>query len=175
MAGKFSDSPYSGLLCYDRNNGYAAFYETDGSSHISLMQEHFDWRSSWTHIIPGVFGDSGYDGILLYDQEAGFAAFYDTDGQGSLVLLREYNDWPTSWTHVVVAPFTDSKYSGFLLYDKSAGVLAIYATDGRGGMTLSFASAMTGLRDGHISYGKILLGSSLDRDTVSAVCGFVFL
>jgi hypothetical protein len=135
VAGKFSGSPYSGLLCYDRDNGFAAFYETNGRGQLSLLQEYSDWRNSWTHVIPGVFGDSGFDGILLYDQEAGFAGFYDTDGQGSLITLREYNDWRTSWTHVVVAPFSDSKYSGLLFYDQSAGFGQFYSTT-RGQITL---------------------------------------
>ncbi len=89
VTGTWSNSPFSGLLCYERDSGVAAFYETDGVGGIQLLQEYSDWRQSWTFIVPGVFGDSGYDGLLLYDQEAGFAAFYDTDGQGNLILLQK--------------------------------------------------------------------------------------
>lgn len=136
VSGTFSNSPFSGLFCYNRASGTAAFYETDGAGGVQLLQEFPDWRASWTHILPGVFGDSGYDGLLFYDADAGFAAFYDTDGQGNLTKLREYDDWRTSWAQIVVAPFNDSKYSGFLLYDQSAGFGAFYGTDGHGGFRL---------------------------------------
>jgi hypothetical protein len=107
VTGTWSNSPFSGLLCYERDKGVAAFYETDGVGGIQLLQEYSDWRQSWTFIVPGVFGDSGYDGLLLYDQQAGFAAFYDTDGQGNLILLHEDSTWRSTWSHIVVAPFND--------------------------------------------------------------------
>jgi hypothetical protein len=136
VAGKYSNSPLSDLLCYDRENGVAAFYHTDGAGGIQLLQDHSGWRQSWAFIVPGVFGDSGYDGFLFYDQEAGFAALYDTDGQGNLILLHEDSNWRNTWSHIVVAPFNDSRYSGILLYDQSAGFGAIYATDGHGHLKL---------------------------------------
>lgn len=136
VSGKWSNSPFSGLLCYDRDNGLGAFFETNGAGRIQLLQEHSDWRQSWTVIVPGVFGDSGYDGLLFYEQQTGFAAFYDTDGQGNLILLHEDSNWRKTWTHIVVAPFTDSRYSGLLLYDQSAGASAFYATDGHGHLKL---------------------------------------
>jgi len=136
VTGKYSDSPFSSLLCYESDSGVAAFYQTDGAGGIQLLREHSDWRHSWTFIVPGVFGDSGYDGLLLYDKQAGFAAFYDTDGQGDLILLHEDSTWRNTWSHIVVAPFSDSPYSGLLLYDQSAGFGAIYATDGHGHLKL---------------------------------------
>ena len=139
VTGKWSNSPFSGLLCYERDSGVAAIYDTNGTGGIQLLQEYSDWRQSWTVIVPGVFGDSGYDGLLLYDQPAGFAAFYDTDGQGNLILLHEHSTFGSSghtWSHIVVAPFNDSRYSGVLLYDQSAGFGAIYATDGHGHLNL---------------------------------------
>jgi PASTA domain-containing protein len=139
VTGKWSNSPFSGLLCYERDSGVAAFYDTTGTGGIQLLQEYSDWRQSWTFIVPGVFGDSGYDGLLLYDQQAGFAAFYDTDGKGNLILLHEHSTLGNSghtWSHIVVAPFNDSRYSGVLLYDQSAGFGAIYATDGHGHLNL---------------------------------------
>ena len=136
VAGKFSNSPFSVLLCYDRGSGIAGFYEINGAGGIDLLQEHSDWRQSWTFIIPGVFGNSGYDGLLLYDQQEGFGAIYDTDGQGNLILLDSHPSWRKTWSHIVVAPFTDSPYSGVLFYDQSAGFGAIYATDGHGHLKL---------------------------------------
>ena len=110
VTGKYSNSPFSDLLCYERKSGVAGFYETDGANGIQLLQEYSDWRQSWTFIIPGVFGNSGYDGLLLYDQQAGFGAIYDTDGQGNLILLHEDPTWRKTWTHILVAPFNDSPY-----------------------------------------------------------------
>ena len=136
VTGKYSNSPFSDLLCYERESGVAGFYETDGANGIQLLQEYSDWRQSWTFVVPGVFGDSGYDGLLLYDQQAGFGAIYDTDGQGNLILLHEDPTWRKTWSHIVVAPFTDSPYSGVLFYDQSAGFGAIYETDGHGHLKL---------------------------------------
>jgi len=136
VTGKFSDSPFSTLLCYDSAGGIGAFYQATGNGNVDLLQQHTDWRNSWTVIVPGVFGNSGYDGLLFYDQQAGFGAIYDTDGEGNLVKLKEDPTWRNSWTHIVVAPFNDSTYSGILFYDQSAGYGAIYSTDGRGNLKL---------------------------------------
>jgi hypothetical protein len=136
VTGKYSDFPFSTLLCYDSAGGVGAFYQANGNGSVDLLQEQTGWRNSWTIIVPGVFGDSGYDGILMYDQQAGFGAIYDTDGNGNLIKLREDPTWRNSWTHIVVAPFNDSKYSGILFYDQSAGYGAIYATDGHGNLQL---------------------------------------
>ncbi len=168
VTGTWSNSPFSGLLCYERDSGVAAFYETDGVGGIQLLQEYSDWRQSWTFIVPGVFGDSGYDGLLLYDQEAGFAAFYDTDGQGNLILLHEDSTWRTTWSHILVAPFSDSPYSGVLLYDQSAGFGAIYATDGNGKLKLlreysDWRTTWTAILAGQMSF-KQSAGGALFAD-----------
>jgi hypothetical protein len=160
VSGRFSNAPFSCLLCYDRASGVAAFYETDGAGGVQLLQEFTDWRTSWTHIVPGVFGNSGYDGLLLYDQDAGFAAIYDTDGQGNLKKLREYDDWRTTWAQIVLAPFDDSRYSGFLLYDQSAGFGAIYGTDGNGGIKL-----LREYSDWRTSWTAIVAGQFSDKNT----------
>ena len=136
VTGKYSNSAFSALLCYDSARGAASFYQNDGAGGLQLLQQHTGWRQSWTMIVPGVFGDSGYDGLLLYDQQAGFGAIYDTDGNGNLIKLSEDSSWRNTWTHIVVSPFTDSKYSGVLFYDQSAGFGAIYSTDGHGNLKL---------------------------------------
>lgn len=142
VTGKYSDSPFSTLLCYDSSAGTGTFYQANGNGNVELLQVNTGWRKSWTIILPGVFGKSRktaqkceseypYDGVLMYDQQAGFLAIYDTDGKGNLINPREY-PWGNSWTHIVVAPFNDSPYSGILFYDQSAGHGAIYSTDGQG-------------------------------------------
>lgn len=136
VAGKFSDSRFSGLLCYDQLTGVAAFYETNGAGDPRLLAEHGGWRTSWTHIAVGRFSDSPYSGLLLYDQEAGTGAFYATDGQGGITLLREDSTWPTSWTEIVVGRYSQSDFDGVLLYDRSAGFGAFYSTNGHGHLTL---------------------------------------
>src|SRR5215471_14116256 len=121
VTGKFSSSPYSSLFCYDRDNGCATFYATDGLGGLSTLKDYPNLADSWDQLICGVFDDSGYDGVLGYDQESGAATFYRTDGQGSLIPLNKVPEsWGSRWTHIVVAPFNDSKYSGVLLYDQSA-------------------------------------------------------
>ena len=136
VAGKFTASPYSGLLFYEQSTGTAEFYATDGEGGISFLRHYDDWRRSWTLIVPGIFGNSGNTGLLLYDQAAGFGAFYDTDGHGNIVLLREFNDWRTSWTHILSGRFTDSPYSGLLFYEQADGYAETYATNGTGGIAI---------------------------------------
>jgi hypothetical protein len=46
VAGKFSNSPYSSLLFYERGTGYAEFYDTDGQGGISFFQSHSNWPNS---------------------------------------------------------------------------------------------------------------------------------
>ena len=135
VSGRFSLSPFSGLLFYEQSNGYAEFYETDGLGGISLLEKHPDWRDSWTLIVPGRFGGSGFTGLLLYDQLAGFGAIYDTNGKGKLIKLHEYDDWRTSWTHIVTVRIPDSDWPGIVFYDQTAGHLEIYASDGLGLLT----------------------------------------
>ena len=136
VAGRFTASPYSGLLFYEQSTGVAEFYTTDGNGNISLLKHYDDWPTTWTHIVPGIFGKSGYTGLLLYDQAAGFGAIYDTDGNGNLILIQQYNDWRTTWTQIVAARFTASTFSSLLFYEQSAGYGEIYATDGTGAINL---------------------------------------
>jgi phospholipase C len=53
---KFSDSYYDGLLFYDKENGFAQIYKTDGKGSIKRYREHNDWGKDITLIIPGNFG-----------------------------------------------------------------------------------------------------------------------
>jgi hypothetical protein len=158
VAGKFTDSPYSGLLFYEQSTGTAEFYATDGNGGISLLRQYNDWRRTWTHIVPGIFGNSGYTGLLLYDQSAGFGAFYDTDGQGNIVLLREHNDWRTSWTQILSGRFTASPYSCVLFYEQADGYAEIYGTDGHGGIAL-----VSSFTDWRLSWTHIVAGEFIDN------------
>jgi hypothetical protein len=135
--GSFSASAFSGLFCYDQNQGAAAFYETDGLGNLRVLAEYDDWGTSWTHVVVGKFAQGPYSALLLYDQSAGSAAFYATDGQGGMTLLWEGDWWRTSWTTIVAGHFSsESDYDGVLLYDRSAGFGAFYSTDGQGGLDL---------------------------------------
>lgn len=132
VAGKFSDSPFSGLFCYDQLTGAAAFYETDGLGNPELLAEYGGWRTSWTHIAVGRFADSPYSALLLYDQASGTGAFYTTNGHGGITLLRQDDLWRTSLTEIVVGRYSQSDFDGVLLYDRSAGFGAFYSTNGHG-------------------------------------------
>jgi hypothetical protein len=139
VAGRFSDSYYSGLLFYAQNTGDAEIYQTDGSGGISLLQSHSGLRTSCTHVVPGMFGQSELDGLLLYDQNAGVRAFYDNDPQGGInpVPMSEDDTWRTTWSHIVTGHFKkNSRTSDLLFYDQSNGFGALYSTDGHGGMIL---------------------------------------
>jgi hypothetical protein len=101
IPGIFGDSGYDGILLYDQEAGFAAFYDTDGEGSLIPLREYDDWRTSWTHIIVAPFADSRYSGVLLYDKSAGVLAIYATDGQGGINLIRQRDDWLTTWTHIV--------------------------------------------------------------------------
>jgi hypothetical protein len=157
VPGKFSASPYSGLLFYEQSTGVAEFYATDGHGGISLLLHHEGWRQSWTHIVPGFFGPSGFSGLLLYDQAAGFGAFYDTDGHGDIVLLQEHDDWRTSWTMIVPGRFTEATTTGLLFYEQASGYAESYTTDGAGGI-----APLAQHFDWRTSWTQIIAGEFID-------------
>jgi hypothetical protein len=137
VAGKFSSSPYSGLLFVEHTTAYAELYDTDGEGRIRApFRRKFDplgGRSTWTHIVPGLFGPSGFTGLLLYDRTAGVGRFYDCNGEGDFILKGEYSGWPTSWTHIVTGRFVaSSPYSSVFFYSASENYGEIWATDGSG-------------------------------------------
>ena len=137
VAGKFSSSPYSGLLFVEQLTGYAELYDTNGQGQIHAPYRRsfspLGDRATWTHVIPGLFGPSGFTGLLLYDQAAGFGRFYDGDGQGGFVLRSEYSGWRTSWTHIVAGRFVaTSPYSSVFFYSASENYGEIWETDGKG-------------------------------------------
>jgi hypothetical protein len=136
VSGKFSTSPYSGLLFYSQSQGYGEFYETNGFGGIAFLQSHSGWRTSWTHIVPGVFHSTEFTGLLFYDQQAGFAAIYDTDGKGGITEVHQFTGWRTSWTHITTVRIPNSDFSGVVLYDQAAGHLEIHRCDGNGGLKL---------------------------------------
>lgn len=142
VSGKFSASPYSGLLFYDQANGYAEFYETDGLGGINFLQNDSNWRKSWTQIISGAFYGPDRTGLFFYDQQGGYAAIFNTDGSGNLISPpQEHFGWRTSWTNISTVRIPDPNNSGgaifgLLLYDRAAGHGEIHKCDGQGGLEL---------------------------------------
>ncbi len=149
VSGKFSASPYSGLLFYDQNSGYAEFYETDGQGGITFLRSHSGWRQSWTHIVPGAFFGPDRTGLLFYDQQAGYAAIYDTK-EGDLINISEHSGWRPSWTHITTVRlpgsggFNDAGERGhdtaLVLYDQAAGHGEIHSCDASGNLKLIMQS-----------------------------------
>jgi len=43
---------HSNLVLYDRLNGTAAFYDTNGQGGMTLLKTYTDWRRSWDEIVP---------------------------------------------------------------------------------------------------------------------------
>jgi hypothetical protein len=149
VTGKFSSSPYSCLLFYEQNTGYAEFYETDGQGGSIFLRSHSGWRKSWTHIVSGAFFGPNRTGLLFYDQEAGYAAIYDTK-EGSLVNLQEYPGWRLSWTHITtvhlpgIYGYNIAAESGHdtavVLYDQAAGHGEIHSCNASGQLKLIMQS-----------------------------------
>jgi N,N-dimethylformamidase beta subunit-like, C-terminal len=137
IAGRFSSSPFSGLLFVEHSTAYAELYDTDGNGRIRApfrrQYNPLGERTTWSHIIPGIFGPSGFTGLLLYDRAAGVGRFYDSNGQGDFVLRSKYTGWRTSWTHIVAGRFVaSSPYSSVFFYSASENYGEIWATDGKG-------------------------------------------
>jgi hypothetical protein len=136
IPGRFSSSPYTGLLFFEQSTGYAEIYDTDGQGRIVApplqIYNPLGGRAQWTHVIPGLFGSSGLTGILLYDQPTGFARFFECIGAGLLSQLSEYSDWRDTWTQIVPGLFTNRKASSLLFYSPSEGYGELWETDGTG-------------------------------------------
>jgi hypothetical protein len=149
VAGKFSKSPYSGLLFYEQSTGYVEFYETDGQGGMNFLRSHSDWPKSWTHIISGAFFGPDRTGLLFYDQQAGYAVICDT-ADGNLVNVREHSGWRPSWTHITTvrlpgaycynsAPQTGHD-TAVVLYDQAAGRGEIHRCNASGELELIMES-----------------------------------
>src|SRR5262249_44349790 len=110
VPGIFGNSGRTGLLLYDQAAGFGAFYDTDGQGGIGFpLQEHSNWRTSWTHILAGRFlKGSKYSAVLFYEQSTGFAEIYATDGSGGIECAAQYDNWRTSWTQIVAGEFVNS-------------------------------------------------------------------
>jgi hypothetical protein len=138
VPGKFSLSPYTGLLFFEQSTGYAEVYETDGQGRILAppLQTYspLGGRAHWTHVIPGLFGSSGFTGVLLYDQPSGLARFLEGVGEGVLVQRSQYSDWRNTWTHIVPGFFTMSANSSLLFYSPSEGYGELWETSNEGGL-----------------------------------------
>jgi hypothetical protein len=137
VAGRFTASPFSGLLFVEHSTAYAELYDTDGQGRlVAPFRRQFSplgERATWTHVVPGFFGPSGFTGLLLYDRAAGFGRFYDGNGQGDFVLRSEYSGWRTTWSHIVSGRFVaSSPYSSVFFYSASENYGEVWATDGKG-------------------------------------------
>jgi hypothetical protein len=136
IPGRFSSSPYTGLLFFEQSTGYAEVYDTDGQGRIVApplqIYNPLGGRTQWTQLIPGLFGSSGLTGILLYDQPSGFARFFECTGEGAFIQLSEYADWRNTWTQIVPGLFTASKTSSLLFYSPSEGYGEVWETDATG-------------------------------------------
>jgi hypothetical protein len=136
IPGRFTSSPYTGLLFYEQSTGYAEIYETDGSGHIVApalqMIDSLGSYSAWTHIVPGFFGESGLTGVVLYDQASGFARILECSEGGVLTQLSEYTDWRTTWSHIVPGFFTSSNRTSLLFYSPAEGYGELWETDALG-------------------------------------------
>lgn len=137
IPGNFGGSgDFTDLLFYDQRTGQASFYTTDGQGRLSLLRQHTDWRSTWSHIIPGNFSGSGFTDLLLYDPKAGHGNFYTTDGQGGISLLRQHTGWWSTWRMIIPGNFGGNNFTDLLLFDPTSHQGFFFTTDGQGGLSL---------------------------------------
>lgn len=133
---------HTDLLFYDRWNGEAKFYETDGTGGIKLISRQTGWRKTWDKVIPGHFAGSvsSPSDLLLYEASTGLARFYRVNTGGSLSLLKQHS-W-SHWDIIIPLNLGGSAYTDLLFYSRSRGQAIMYRTDGGGNLvrlrTLSF-------------------------------------
>src|SRR5262249_29763182 len=136
VPGYYSDAKRAGLLLYDREAGFGAFYATDGQGGIVLLREHEGWRTTWTQILSGRFNSAATSSLLFYEQDGGYGEFHTTDGHGGMALLANYSDWRTTWTQIVVGEFvnradwSEPAIHDLFFYEGSTGYSETYECDG---------------------------------------------
>ena len=119
VPGKFSDSPFTDLLFYDRESGTGEFYTTDGKGNISILQGYAGkWQKSWDMIIPGNFTPGPHTDLLFYDRTDKAGYFHATDGNGNISNLNKIEG---VWSKVIPGSFgVRSEFTDLFLYDPSA-------------------------------------------------------
>ena len=161
VRGRWTTSPYDGLLMYDRAAGTAEFFTSDGAGNLTPLITDTWWRTTWSQIVPGTYDDSGFSGLLLYDNTAGVVQMFATDGAGNLSsLLASWSTRPT-WTHVVPGFFTIDNYTSVLFYDAHDGYCEVWRTNSVGCYQPSMAWSSTILGT---SYTHIVSGDFLELD-----------
>jgi hypothetical protein len=138
IPGRFSSSPYTGLLFYEQSTGYAEVYETDGDGRIvaTSVQTYNPLGGNgaphWTHVVPGLFGSSGLTGILLYDQSSGYSCIFERGSDGAFIQLKNCPARRDTWTQIVPGLFTPSSNSSILFYSPSEGYGELWNTNATG-------------------------------------------
>jgi hypothetical protein len=124
--------------------GTGVFYATDGTGGIARLSPKYQWRDSWSLIIPGNFGgnfgetDDSVTDLLFYDRAAGHGEFYTTDGNGNISQLgATHTGWRKTWDIIVPINISGSGdyRTDLLFYDRAAGHGEIYTTDGNGNIS----------------------------------------
>jgi hypothetical protein len=118
--------------------GTGVFYATDGTGGIARLSPKYQWRDSWSLIIPGNFGgnfgetDDSVTDLLFYDRAAGHGEFYTTDGNGNISQLgATHTGWRKTWDIIV----SIGSLSGELLfYDRAAGHGEFFYVSSDGGI-----------------------------------------
>ena len=136
VSGSFVGGGYKDLLFYDRVNGEAKVYRSDGKGNITLVKHHKTWQKDWDIIVPGNFliGPNLTD-LLLYNRSKGEIKFLSSNNQGVFKNEKVHTGWRKSWD--IIVPFDAAgAYSGLLFYDRTNGEGKIFVCDGKGNLTL---------------------------------------
>lgn len=134
VSGWFTDDRMSSLLCYNANNGSAAFVQAGTGGSVTTVRETDTWRRGWTHILPVYLGKRTLDGIIFYNASSGTAQIYSTDGQGYISRLYDYT-WRKGWSHILAGEFdygVAGSVSDLFFYGSASGAGQAYSIDGEG-------------------------------------------
>jgi N,N-dimethylformamidase beta subunit-like protein len=132
LSGRFTDTPYTGLLLYDQAIGFGAFYDADGHGNLNPLSEYPELGSSWTHIVAGEFINNGAWGVVIddlffYDGSTGLGETYESDGQGGIKLTTRDEDLPPAVAQIVPGSFGGGGdgNTNLLFYDGASGIATI--------------------------------------------------
>lgn len=101
VPGGFLDrSKYTDLLFYDRDAGQGEFWRTNGNGTITMPgATNTDWRTTWSHIVPGSFSEkTTHTDLLFYAASEGTGEFWASTGDGGVTQIGEsHTDWRNDW------------------------------------------------------------------------------
>ncbi|MFN2586823.1 MAG: hypothetical protein ABR613_01715 [Actinomycetota bacterium] len=114
-------SGYADLLLYDRWNGEAKFFSSDGDGGIKEIRHHTGLARDWDIIVPGDFVlGYGYHELLFYRRVRADAKFFHVDDAGGLQELSRTKLHPYL-DLIVPGKFTTEDGSDLFCFSRAKG------------------------------------------------------